>query len=61
MSDTIQQNSVVTFHYKLKDETGNVIEEASADHPVTVLQGHGNIVRGLHARYQTRFLGQVLL
>lgn len=47
MSNTISHNSVVTFHYTLRDGTGDVLEASSPDRPVTVLQGHANIVRGL--------------
>ena len=47
MPDQIQQNSVVTFHYVLKDDDGEILEQSDAEHPVVILQGHGNIVRGL--------------
>lgn len=44
---TITQNSVVQFHYTLKDEAGSTLEASAVDHPVLYLHGHNNIIPGL--------------
>lgn len=46
---TIQNNSVVQFHYTLKDETGTLIETSSGRDPMAYLHGHNNIIPGLEA------------
>jgi FKBP-type peptidyl-prolyl cis-trans isomerase SlyD len=43
----ITQDSVVTFHYTLKDDAGEVIDSSSSGEPLAYLHGHGKIVRGL--------------
>ena len=58
MSNTISHNSVVTFHYTLRDGTGDVLEASSPDRSVTVLQGHANIVRGLDSALLNHVAGE---
>lgn len=43
----IGNNSVVQFHYTLKDDDGNIIDQSSSDQPLTYLHGHQNIIPGL--------------
>lgn len=38
---------VVSFHYILRDEGGQVLDSSSQDHPVTFLEGSGSIIDGL--------------
>lgn len=42
----ISRDSVVSLHYKLTGEDGNVID-ASSGEPLSYLHGHGNIIAGL--------------
>ena len=43
----IERDRVVRFHYSFAGEDGQVIESSREHDPVAVLQGHGNIVRGV--------------
>src|ERR1700741_4647431 len=43
----ITQDSVVTIHYTLKDDAGEVIDSSAGGEPLAYLHGHGNIVPGL--------------
>jgi len=43
----ISRDSVVLLRYRLSDADGNVLEDALQDKPVALLQGHGNVIRGL--------------
>ena len=43
----ISKNQVVSFHYRLKDEDGNELENSNGGDPVSYLHGHGNIIVGL--------------
>jgi len=44
---TIAKDSVVSIHYTLKDDSGEVIDSSAGSDPLTYLHGHGNIVSGL--------------
>jgi FKBP-type peptidyl-prolyl cis-trans isomerase SlyD len=43
----IAKNTVVLLRYRLADDAGTVLEDALSDRPVAVLQGQGNVIRGL--------------
>jgi len=43
----IAKDTVVQFHYTLKDADGSIIEVSHADEPMAYLHGHGNIIPGL--------------
>lgn len=43
---TIQKDQVVSFHYTLTDEQGNVIDKSEGQ-PLVYLHGHHNIIPGL--------------
>jgi FKBP-type peptidyl-prolyl cis-trans isomerase SlyD len=43
----IEKNRVVTLHYTLRDERGNVIESSNGRAPLSYLHGKGNIIPGL--------------
>jgi FKBP-type peptidyl-prolyl cis-trans isomerase SlyD len=47
MHMAITQDSVVTLHYTLKDDAGEVIDSSSSGEPLAYLHGHGNLVPGL--------------
>lgn len=44
---TISENKVVTIHYTLKDEQGDILETSEGDEPLAYIQGTGNIITGL--------------
>jgi FKBP-type peptidyl-prolyl cis-trans isomerase SlyD len=44
---TIGDDSVVSFHYKLQDDTGTFNESSEAGSPVVYMHGRNNIVPGL--------------
>ncbi len=46
LTETINDNLVVSMNYTLKDKTGNVID-ASSEEPLAYLHGHQNIIPGL--------------
>lgn len=52
MTKSVKRNTVVSFHYTLKDkETGSVIESSrESGQPVTFLVGAGEIIPGLESR-----------
>ncbi|MFT7651555.1 MAG: FKBP-type peptidyl-prolyl cis-trans isomerase SlyD [Limisphaerales bacterium] len=43
----VGKDSVVLFNYRLKDESGETLEDALTGDPVAILYGHGNVIRGL--------------
>ena len=43
----IAKDTVVQFHYTLKDADGTVIEASHGNEPMAYLHGHGNIIPGL--------------
>lgn len=47
MSLLIGKESVVSMHYKLTDDEGNVLDSSEGAEPLTYLHGAGNIIPGL--------------
>ena len=43
----IKQDHVVTIHYTLKDDAGELIDSSADGEPLAYLHGHGNLVPGL--------------
>lgn len=43
----IQDNCVVSIHYTLTNDEGDVIDTSEGREPLRYLQGHGNIIPGL--------------
>jgi FKBP-type peptidyl-prolyl cis-trans isomerase SlyD len=43
----VGDDSVVSFHYKLRDDTGAFNESSESGSPVVYMHGHNNIVPGL--------------
>ena len=44
---SITQDQVVSIHYTLKDDSGEVIDRSAEGAPLTYLHGHGNLIPGL--------------
>ena len=57
---TIGDNSVVSFHYTLRDDTGAFTESSQAGSPVVYLHGGNNIVPGLEKELAGRKSGDKL-
>jgi len=47
MSLLIGDNSVVSMHYKLTDDDGNVMDSSEGSEPLSYFHGAGNIIPGL--------------
>ncbi len=45
----IQKNSVVSFHYRLKEEGGEIFEDSHEGSPVLYLHGHKSMLPGLES------------
>ncbi len=54
---TIAQNSVVTIHYTLKDDAGEVLDSSREGDPIAYLHGHGNLVAGLERELEGKNTG----
>ena len=57
MSDAIAENSVVTIHYTLTNDAGEILDQSAPDTPLTYLQGAGNIIPGLESALQGKSSG----
>ncbi|HUN25077.1 MAG TPA: peptidylprolyl isomerase [Steroidobacteraceae bacterium] len=57
---TVKQDSVVTIHYTLKDDAGEVIDSSTSAEPLTYLHGHGNLIPGLERELQGKSPGDRL-
>lgn len=55
----VSQDSVVSFHYTLKDEAGSIIDQSDGE-PMAYLHGHGQIVPGLERELTGRTAGDKL-
>lgn len=47
MSLLIDNNLIVSIHYKLSDQDGKVIDDSAGEEPLKFLHGAGNIIPGL--------------
>jgi FKBP-type peptidyl-prolyl cis-trans isomerase SlyD len=57
---SIQKDSVVTLHYTLKDDAGEVIDSSDGGEPLAYLHGHGNLVVGLERELTGKVAGDKL-
>lgn len=56
----IRDNSVVSFHYQLTNDAGELLDASAADNPLTYLHGAGNIIRGLESQLAGKSAGAEL-
>jgi FKBP-type peptidyl-prolyl cis-trans isomerase SlyD len=56
----IAQNSVVSIHYTLKDDAGEIIDSSESADPLTYLHGHGNLVAGVERALDGKNVGDKL-
>ena len=57
---SIASGRVVSIHYTLKDDTGEVLDSSGAGPPLDYLHGAGNIVAGLEEGLSGRIVGEDL-
>jgi FKBP-type peptidyl-prolyl cis-trans isomerase SlyD len=53
----IENDSVVSFHYTLKNDQGDTIDSSVDSTPLDYLHGHGNIIAGLESELAGRGAG----
>jgi len=51
---------VVTIHYTLKNDGGEVLDSSSGGEPLAYIQGHGNLVAGLEKALEGKPAGATL-
>jgi FKBP-type peptidyl-prolyl cis-trans isomerase SlyD len=56
-SMTIGDDSVVSFHYTLRDDSGSITESSAGASPVVYMHGHNNIVPGLETQIAGKTAG----
>lgn len=56
----ITKDSVVSIHYTLKDDDGQVLDSSSSGEPLAYLHGHGNLVPGLERELEGKNTGDKL-
>ena len=56
----IQNNSAVSFHYKLTDDDGISIDSSEGKEPLGYLHGAGNIIPGLEKALEGKTIGDSL-
>ncbi|WP_438952374.1 FKBP-type peptidyl-prolyl cis-trans isomerase [Porticoccus sp.] len=54
----INDNCVVTFHYSMTDETGDLVETSREGEPTAYLHGHRNMIETLEAAMQGKETGE---
>ena len=57
MSTTVADGKVVSIHYVLKNDAGEVIDESDEGNPLEYLHGVGNIVPGLEKELTGKAVG----
>lgn len=55
----ISKGSVVEFHYRLTNPAGEELETTRDGDPAAILQGYGNVIRGLESALAKREAGDV--
>lgn len=58
---SIETNHVVSIHYTLKGDAGEVIDSSAGGEPLAYLHGHGNLVPGLERELTGKNAGDKLL
>jgi FKBP-type peptidyl-prolyl cis-trans isomerase SlyD len=57
---SISQDQVVSIHYTLRDDAGEVIDRSAEGEPLSYLHGHGNLIPGLERELTGRKPGDRL-
>jgi len=56
----VENGKVVTMHYTLKNDAGEVVDSSEGKEPLPFLQGHGNIIPGLETALEGSSVGDKL-
>ncbi len=56
----IANDKVVSIHYTLKNDAGELIDKSESDRPLRYLHGHGNIIQGLESALDGHAAGATL-
>lgn len=56
----VAENSVVSFHYRLFDENGTLVDDTRDGAPLPYLHGHANIIPGLEQAMAGHEAGEIL-
>jgi FKBP-type peptidyl-prolyl cis-trans isomerase SlyD len=56
----ITQDTVVSIHYTLTDDTGKTIDSSAGGEPLAYLHGNGNLIPGLERALEGRQAGDAL-
>jgi FKBP-type peptidyl-prolyl cis-trans isomerase SlyD len=54
---TVQKDRVVRFHYEIRDQAGSLLESSRDGHPLAVLHGRGNVLRGIEQALEGQAAG----
>ena len=54
----VENNKVVTFHYKLSETGGDLIEQTGAGQPAIYLHGHQNILPAMEKAFSDKKVGE---
>jgi FKBP-type peptidyl-prolyl cis-trans isomerase SlyD len=57
---SIARDSVVSIHYTLRDDAGDIIDSSAEREPLAYLHGYGNIVPGLERELEGKAVGDKL-
>jgi FKBP-type peptidyl-prolyl cis-trans isomerase SlyD len=57
---SITQDQVVSIHYTLRDDAGEIIDRSAEGEPLSYLHGHGNLIPGLERELTGRKAGDRL-
>lgn len=61
MPETAVKNKVVTIHYTLRDDAGEILDSSRDSDPLEYLHGHGGIVPGLERALEGKAVGDKLV
>ena len=57
---SIAQDQVVSIHYTLKNDAGEVLDSSASGEPLTYLHGHGQLIPGLERELAGKNVGDKL-
>jgi FKBP-type peptidyl-prolyl cis-trans isomerase SlyD len=57
---SIAQDQVVSIHYTLRNDAGEVLDSSAKGEPLTYLHGHGNLIPGLERELAGKTTGDKL-
>lgn len=53
----VSKDTVVKFHYVLKTDAGDIIEDSTKGEPVAILSGHNNMIQGVENALEGKAAG----